>query len=58
MVIMVHADQGPVSDHSGDTDSAISSRASDEILDCRGIEELDIGEREDLREERGSKKCL
>lgn len=55
---MVHADQGPVSDHTGHADPAIGRRASDEILNCRGVEELDIGEREDLREESGGEERL
>lgn len=46
---MVHADQCPVSDHAGNTNRTINGRAGNKIFNCRSIEELDVGEREDLR---------
>ena len=55
LIIMMHRDQGPVGD---DTGNAHSLRVSggwgwtgDEILYSSGVEELDIGERENTREE-------
>lgn len=58
LVVVVHADQGPVRNHSSNADRTISCRASDKILDGSSIEELDVGEREDLGQKRGSEECL
>jgi hypothetical protein len=62
LVIVVHGDEGPVGDHTSDAErigiggSRIGAR--DEILNRSGVEELDVGEREDLREERRSEERL
>jgi hypothetical protein len=55
---MVHADQGPVSYHSGDADTTIGCWASDEVLNSCSVKQLDIREREDLGEECGGEECL
>jgi len=55
---VVHADQGPVGDNTGNSDVSICVLASDEILNSGGVEELDVGEGEDLGEEGGGEESL
>lgn len=58
LIIMMHGDQGPVGDHSSDADGTIWQRASDKILDCRGVEQFDVGECQNLGEESRGEECL
>jgi hypothetical protein len=51
LVVVVHGDESPVCDDTGDAEGAICIGASDEIFDRGGVEELDVGELEDLGEE-------
>ena len=60
LIIVVHSDQRPISDHARDADAAahlgargLDVRAGDEVLDGGGVEELDVGEAQDFREEGG-----
>lgn len=56
LVVVVHADQGPVGDHTGNADAlwvVVGVRASDKVLNGGGIEELDVRELEDLRQKSG-----
>jgi hypothetical protein len=44
LVIVVHRDKSPVGYDTGDTEGTIWVGTGDEVLNCGGIEELDIGE--------------
>lgn len=55
---MVHGDESPVCDDAGDTEGSIWLGAGDEVFDCGGVEELDIGEGEDFGEEGRSEESL
>lgn len=48
LIIVVHADEGPVGHNSRNLDLAIGLLAGDEILNSRGVKELDVGELQDL----------
>merc|ERR1712072_1302040 len=48
LVVVVHADQGPVRDDTRQTDVASTVGAGDKIFHCSGIEQLDIRELQDL----------
>lgn len=52
---MVHGDQSPVCDYTGDADilNTVCARAGDQVFDAGGIEEFDVGEGEDLGKESG-----
>lgn len=45
LVIVVHRDQGPVGDHTGDADPAVAlgRLAGDQVLNGSGVEQLDVG---------------
>jgi len=44
LVVVVHGDKRPVGDDTSDADGPVWIRASDEVFNRGGIEELDIGE--------------
>ncbi len=48
LVVVVHSNQSPVGDNTSDADSAVGVVAGDEIFDGGGVEELDVGEGENL----------
>lgn len=52
LVVVVHGDEGPVCHDAGDADGGGvrdgGGGARDEVFDCGGVEELDVGEGEDL----------
>ena len=57
---MMHGDKSPVG-HNASNANAVRgtwSRASDEVFDRSGIEELDVRERKDFGKEGGSKESL
>lgn len=59
LVVVVHGDEGPVGDDTGDADGAVGAvGAGDQVLDGGGVEELDVGEGEDLGEEGGGEEGL
>ena len=52
LVVVVHGDESPVGDDTGDAELTIRPRrASDEVLNSRGVEKLDIGEGQDFAEQ-------
>ena len=55
LIVVVHSHERPVSNHTGNADAsvAIVGGASDQILDRGGVEELDVREGKDLRQESG-----
>lgn len=59
---MVHGNEGPIGDHTSDTDSMWVSRGrgrtGDEIFNSSGVKELDVRERENFREESGCEEGL
>lgn len=55
---MVHGYEGPVGDHTGNAEGAVVVGAGDEIFDCGGVEELDVGKLEDSGEEGGGEEGL
>jgi len=48
---VVHGDEGPVGDDSGDAEGAVGVGTGNEVFDGGGVEELDVGELEDLGKE-------
>lgn len=58
LVIVMHGDESPICDDASDTECTVCVGAGDEIFNCGGIEELDVGERKDFREEGGGEKRL
>lgn len=48
LIIVVHADEGPVGDNACNADGAVIQGSGDEVLDGGGIEELNVGKLEDL----------
>ncbi len=54
----MHGHQGPIRDDTGDAQGAVRVGAGDEVFDSGGIEELDVGEGEDLGEEGGGEEGL
>jgi len=48
---VVHGDESPVRDYARNANPALAVGAGDEILHGSGIEQLDIGELQDLRED-------
>jgi hypothetical protein len=55
---VVHGDERPVGDDAGDAEGAVVVLARDEVFDCGGVEEFDVGEGEDFGEEGGCEECL
>ena len=51
LVVVVHGDEGPVCNNTDNAEESVGSLAGDEIFDGGGVEELDVGEGEDFREE-------
>lgn len=62
LVVVVHADERPVCDDARDADCGWVrwgwGGARDEVFDGGGVEEFDVGEGEDAREEGGCEECL
>lgn len=50
LVVVVHADESPVGDHTGDVQLTSAVLAGDEVLDSSSVEELDVRELQDLGE--------
>jgi len=50
LVVMVHGDEGPVGDNTSDLDGTIGVLAGDQVLNGGGVEQLHIGELENLAE--------
>ncbi len=48
LIIVMHSNESPVRNHTSNADRTIDILACDEVFDRSGVEELDIGEREDL----------
>ncbi len=57
---MMHGDKSPVGHNTGNSNAIWNtlSRASDEVFDSSGIEELDVRERKDFGKEGGSEESL
>jgi len=55
---VVHGDQSPVGDNTGDAKGAIGVLAGNQVFDCSGVEKLDVGEGEDFGEKGGGKESL
>lgn len=55
LIVVVHCDQSPVCDYTGDADilNAVCAGTGDQVLDAGGVEEFDVGEGEDFGEESG-----
>ena len=62
LVIVVHRDERPVRHHARDAHGVRIGGCwggpRDEVFDCRGVEELDVGEREYLGQQRRREECL
>lgn len=62
LVVVMHGDKGPVGHHTSNADSGRVGRSwggtGDEVLDGSGVEELDVGEGENLGKEGGCEECL
>ena len=54
----MHGNECPVGYYASNAEGAIVVSTSDEIFDCSGVEKLDVVEREDFGQERGSKESL
>lgn len=55
LVVVMHRDQRPVCDYTGDADilNTVCAGAGDQVLDSGGVEEFNVGEGENLGEEGG-----
>jgi hypothetical protein len=51
LIVMVHGHKCPVCNNTSDAECAVCVLAGDEIFDCSGIEELDVGKGKDAGEE-------
>ena len=58
LVVVVHSDESPVGDDTGDAEGSVWVGSGDEVFDCGGVEEFDVGEREHFGEEGGGEECL
>ena len=58
LVIVVHGDESQVGDNTGDAEGTICVSTGDEVFDSRGVEEFDVGERENFRKQGGGEECL
>ena len=58
LIVVVHGDEGPVCDNSGDADGSIGGLAGDEIFNSGSVEEFDVREGEDFGEEGGCEESL
>jgi hypothetical protein len=50
--IVMHGDKSPVGDYTGNAEIALGVLASDQILNGSGVEELNVRETQDLRQQR------
>jgi hypothetical protein len=58
LVIVVHGDESPVGDNTGDAEGAICVGTGDEVFDRRGVEEFDVREGENFGKQGGGEECL
>jgi hypothetical protein len=50
LIIVVHGYEGPVGDDAGDAEGPVGVLTRDEVFNCGGVEEFDVGEGEDFGE--------
>ena len=58
LIVVVHSNEGPVRDDTGNADVTVGHLAGDEILNGGGVEELDVGKGEDFGQRGGSEEGL
>jgi len=58
LIIVVHSDEGPVCNDTGNVDITVGHLAGDEILNSGGVEELNVWEGEDFGQKGGCEKGL
>jgi len=58
LIIVVHSNEGPVCDDTGNADITVGHLAGDEILNGGGVEELNVGKGEDFGQKGGCEEGL